>query len=1097
QFTIEFDPREGNFFHTAPPYIPEWQASVTSSNDAYPLTRALPVTALDLDTSKVWPELMVPASGYDKRVYRISFEVPANLPEDLFNLTVKAKVSGSWIEDSQPNALKVVNAFKDHFSFLQLTDIHVFGPENNYPSVPAANKTMRNKRHASYSEADGYGAAYYHKAIQQINVMHPDFVVLTGDYDFAQHWKTHDYSGDYGGTAWARTLTEYEFEQEWFYQETQKLQVPVFIVTGNHDGYNDDTNDNLKNFEKLYGPLYHSFDYGDYHFVGLNTMDWSSTDRTMINYLNIIQQPHKYKGQVKGGGDDFSSPSAPPESTYSGQLGWLRDDLKDHQGSKMRIALMHHDPWKTNGQDGSMWASGGSDFLSNLFGWAYDSGNGQGRRALMKLMEDYKVGLELSGHDHSDYIGYANWTGGGGQVKFVNTTSTAFQTDASSAEYPGYRRIWINDGQVESFSYKDKSGQPWYSNPWFKNTNVGGNTDLSTLTTSAVDQTWTPAMPGSLQDVTCSLSDYLTKSVPGATVEFPMPYLSGGYYYKFSGGSVSDSYDDKDSSPTHRTYRMTTDLDAGEANHQVRVYKSPTPDKTAPTGSVKINKGASATGSLKVKLDLSASDSGSGVGDMLVSNSSSFDGATWQPFRASMSWTLSSGGEGRRNVYVKYRDLAMPENESTSYSASVGFGTPEDAGPECYLAEGSSDYGFDTYVTIENPNSTEVTAQVTYMTKDGSKQRPDLKLPAYSQTVINPRADVGATDFSTKVTCKEGKTISVDRRMIWAAPGAPSSEGHASTGVASPAKTWYLPEGSSKWGFETWLLVQNPNDKDAAVKITYMIEGENPVVVDKTVKAKSRSSFSMAADIGQKDASIKVESSIPVIPERSMYRNSRREGHDSIGTTMPAYDYYLAEGTTDWGFTTYVLVQNPNTKPATVNITYMTDKGPVQQAPFTMDPSSRKTIRVNDILPAKDLSVKVHGSLPIIAERSMYWGAGTAMGEACHDSIGMDSPHMTFYLPDGETYNGTETWTLVQNPNASAVKVQIGYLSPTGKGNVFLEETIPANSRKTFSMGDKMPNGRAAIMVKSLQTGKPIMVERAMYWHSRGAGTDTIGGYSD
>ena len=43
-----------------------------------------------------------------------------------------------------------------------------------------------------------------------------------------------------------------------------------------------------------------------------------------------------------------------------------------------------------------------------------------------------------------------------------------------------------------------------------------------------------------------------------------------------------------------------------------------------------------------------------------------------------------------------------------------------------------------------------------------------------------------------------------------------------------------------------------------------------------------------------------------------MYKNSRQMGHDSIGTTRPATDYYLAEGTTDWGFTTYVLVQNPN-----------------------------------------------------------------------------------------------------------------------------------------------------------------------------------------
>ena len=75
---------------------------------------------------------------------------------------------------------------------------------------------------------------------------------------------------------------------------------------------------------------------------------------------------------------------------------------------------------------------------------------------------------------------------------------------------------------------------------------------------------------------------------------------------------------------------------------------------------------------------------------------------------------------------------------------------------------------------------------------------------------------------------------------------------------------------------------------------------------------------------------------MPVIPERAMYRNNRREGHDSTGTTAPSRDYYLAEGTTNWGFKTYVLVQNPNNARNTVTVTYMTPKGPVQQKPFTM-----------------------------------------------------------------------------------------------------------------------------------------------------------------
>jgi hypothetical protein len=36
-----------------------------------------------------------------------------------------------------------------------------------------------------------------------------------------------------------------------------------------------------------------------------------------------------------------------------------------------------------------------------------------------------------------------------------------------------------------------------------------------------------------------------------------------------------------------------------------------------------------------------------------------------------------------------------------------------------------------------------------------------------------------------------------------------------------------------------------------------------------------------------------------------------------------------------------------------------------------------------------------------------------------------------------------------------------------------------------------------SIMVTPKTAGKKIMVERAMYWENRGAGTDTIGGYSD
>lgn len=414
-----------------------------------------------------------------------------------------------------------------------------------------------------------------------------------------------------------------------------------------------------------------------------------------------------------------------------------------------------------------------------------------------------------------------------------------------------------------------------------------------------------------------------------------------------------------------------------------------------------------------------------------------------------------------------------------------------------YLAEGTSDWGFETYVTIENPNTKACTANITYFTPNGQVKRNPITLPPTSQVTINPANDLGPpTDFSTKVVCPEGYPIAVDRRMTWTGQGALSQEGHASIGVTYSSKSWYLAEGSSNWGFECYLLVQNPNNVSTDLSVTYMIEGSGPVTKTRSVPANSRTSWNMAEDIGQKDASIKITSTQNVIAERSMYRNNRREGHESIGTAGPSSTYYLAEGTTGYGFTTYVLVQNPNSVASNVTVTYMTAKGAKAQPVFSLPANSRKTIKVNDVsgMVNQDFSTKVQGSQPIIAERAMYWS--TASGEACHDSVGMDAPHLAFYLPDGQTINGYETWTCVQNPNSSVANITIKYLPENGVGGPrTMTDTIPANSRKTYDMF-QLVNGKASIYV-GCTNGKKIMVERSMYWSARGAGTNTIGGYSD
>ncbi len=184
-----------------------------------------------------------------------------------------------------------------------------------------------------------------------------------------------------------------------------------------------------------------------------------------------------------------------------------------------------------------------------------------------------------------------------------------------------------------------------------------------------------------------------------------------------------------------------------------------------------------------------------------------------------------------------------------------------------------------------------------------------------------------------------------------------------------------------------------------------------------------------------------------------------------------------------------------------MEVTYQAATGEVAGPAFTMPANSRKTICVNDTtaIPGPDpsFSTHVHGDQPIIAERAMYWNGGDDDAQVCHDSIGLAAPHTAWYLADGQTSEGRETWTLVQNPNASDVTVQVTYMTPDGTGNVVKEEIIPAFSRMSFDMASHSGiTGRAAIMVVST-TGNPVMCERAMYWNNRGTGTDTIGGYAD
>ncbi len=80
------------------------------------------------------------------------------------------------------------------------------------------------------------------------------------------------------------------------------------------------------------------------------------------------------------------------------------------------------------------------------------------------------------------------------------------------------------------------------------------------------------------------------------------------------------------------------------------------------------------------------------------------------------------------------------------------------------------------------------------------------------------------------------------------------------------------------------MLVQNPNNKDATVKITYMTAEGKKEKQEFILPANSRTSIDVGGDVPSNwQVSTKVEASLPVVAERAMYWNNRASGHDSIG----------------------------------------------------------------------------------------------------------------------------------------------------------------------------------------------------------------------
>jgi 3',5'-cyclic AMP phosphodiesterase CpdA len=247
-------------------------------------------------------DLTVTAATYDPTTlwWQLQAVIPPVAVHELYDLRVFAE---GGIDDITRNAVQVLAEFKNNYYFIHITDPHL--PDHEYHDSGGA-------------VTDSTEMVDLRTIIQDLNVINPEFVLLTGD--IINEGELEDYLGWRSYTRAQRLLTEFE--------------VPVFLIAGNHDiGGWDDTPPpdgtarrewwRFFGWKRLENPppgapratQNYSFDYGPVHFVALESY---------INY------------------DYWRWPVYGATSFTNGQLQWLVVDLASAATSSLAQVMFYH-----------------------------------------------------------------------------------------------------------------------------------------------------------------------------------------------------------------------------------------------------------------------------------------------------------------------------------------------------------------------------------------------------------------------------------------------------------------------------------------------------------------------------------------------------------------------------------------------------------------------------------------------------------------------------------------------------------------------------------------------------------------------------------
>lgn len=303
---------------------------------------------------------------------------------------------------------------------------------------------------------------------------------------------------------------------------------------------------------------------------------------------------------------------------------------------------------------------------------------------------------------------------------------------------------------------------------------------------------------------------------------------------------------------------------------------------------------------------------------------------------------------------------------------------------------------------------------------------------------------------------------------------------------------WYFAEGNVA-EYSQRLAFFNPTGAQADARVTLIRSGDSPVTRIVTVPANARADLTVN-DLVQGAPALPaiVESSAPILAERTMGLTTDIDG--GPGITELSRVWYFAEGSTEDGTRTYLILFNPGAAPVQATVNYMRRDGLNFEQPVTIGGQSRLVISVNDItmpdgtrpLLDSNFGVQVIAGQPIAVERTLRFGPNQS---GLHTGRGITSLARRWHFAEGTTEGDFRMRLLVLNPNSQPARTSVTFMGPDGRTEV-RRYAVPPRSQLSIDVNEIVPGLGVSSLVEA---DRPIVVERALTFNGGAAGTIGVG----